>query len=166
MKVVSPSAVSTSDTILLVTEAELSPPFLTKGFPYRYPIYATFQHWKFPRTLVLQWWMGSEEHKAAEEVVIQPNSALTPAVLSRDKACVISGPREFIRAAHLCPRAGNDRSTCMSAYASCAEQLNDNSTNGPANASSLRDDIYRAVDGAFFVIVRRDMGGPLLKVDC
>ncbi|KAN0070565.1 hypothetical protein V8E54_011434 [Elaphomyces granulatus] len=68
---------------------------------------------------------------------------------------VVTGQREFIQAAHLCPKAENDwyKENGMRAYANRPpDQITENSTN---DAISLRDDIGRAFDSAFFVIVRK-----------
>jgi hypothetical protein len=81
-------------------------PSSTKSSPYRYPVCPTFRQWKFPHNLIPRWWIGAEESESVEEPT-QPISGLFAAVLSRDKACVLSGQREFVRAAHLCPRAEN-----------------------------------------------------------
>jgi hypothetical protein len=92
------------------------------------------------------------------EEPIQPISALTASVIGRDKACVVTGQREFIQAAHLCPKAENDwyKENGMRAYANRPpDQITENSTNDVANAISLRDEIHRAFDSAFFVIVRK-----------
>ena len=40
--------------------------------------------------------MGPAEDEAVEEEPIQPISALTASVIARDKACVVTGQREFM----------------------------------------------------------------------
>ena len=79
--------------------------------PYKYPIYPSSDHWAFPHNKIPARCLGLSSSDAAiateldEEPATTPSvSALSAAVLTRDKACAISKHRDYLERAHLCPR--------------------------------------------------------------
>lgn len=133
--------------------------------PYKYPIYPSFDHWAFPHNKIPAQWLGSSSSDAAiateldEEPATTPSvSALSAAVLARDKACAISKHRDYLERAHLCPRSETDwfQKNGMRQYNDRLDLPGDCVTDDMANAIAMRADIHRAFDECRFVLVRKN----------
>ncbi|KAN0069069.1 hypothetical protein V8E54_012698 [Elaphomyces granulatus] len=69
-----------------------------------YPIYPSFEHWRFPHNnLPPSWYSGVQLAPGP-----QPNSIsasnLSPAIISRGKSCQLTGYHDGLEGAHLCPQ--------------------------------------------------------------
>ncbi|KAH0562857.1 hypothetical protein GP486_002530 [Trichoglossum hirsutum] len=121
---------------------------------YKYPIYASFQHWAFPHEQIPSQWRGA----ISTEVIYTPSiSSVSAAVISRDGSCVISKNRDYIERAHLCPRNELDwfHKNSMWQYNRRHDIAGDAVTDDIANALAIRSDIHRAFDEGKFVLARK-----------
>ncbi|THY38487.1 hypothetical protein D6C98_10355 [Aureobasidium pullulans] len=83
------------------------------------------------------------------------SSTLTAAVLRRDKTCVISGQRDCVERAHLCPRSEVDwfDKNGMAQYNMNGQLVRDAVIDDITNAIALRSDLHTTFDAAKFVVV-------------
>ncbi|KAL9616337.1 MAG: hypothetical protein Q9160_008780 [Pyrenula sp. 1 TL-2023] len=125
--------------------------------PFRYPIYPSFRHWTFPhRHIPTQWREQNETDIFGSVTTIPPSvSAVTAAVLHRDKYCIVSKCRDYIERAHLCPRNELDwfRENGLRRYNAQIHMSGDAIVDDMANALAMRADIHRAFDDCNFVLV-------------
>ena len=140
--------------------------------PYKYPIYPCFEHWTFPHAQLPPTWNdGAGELSEARETG-RENDAVTPrllpsvpsvssataAILSRDKACILSKDIDYRERAHLCPR--NEiiwfRKNGMASYNIRQGISGNHLTDDIANALAMRPDIHKAFDACKFAIVRKN----------
>merc|ERR1711881_641030 len=130
--------------------------------PYKYPVYPNFQNWSFPhQTIPQDWKTGSDdttdEISLSDFASARSVSAISSAVIARDKSCIVSGSRDFLHRAHLCPRAETEwfQTNGMSRYNNQLELSGDVATDDMANAIALRPDIHTAFDQGYFMIARK-----------
>ncbi|MCJ1396625.1 hypothetical protein MMC18_009516 [Xylographa bjoerkii] len=133
---------------------------LGSGGYYKYPIFPSFQHWTFPHGHIPLRWVGSRDSDvelAPEEFNCPAVSAVSAAVIARDKGCTISKHRDYIERAHLCPRNELDwfQKNGMGQYNRRINTSGPVITDDTANAMAMRADIHRAFDDCKFAIVRK-----------
>ncbi|KAI4183564.1 MAG: hypothetical protein LQ346_006296, partial [Caloplaca aetnensis] len=128
-----------------------------EGDPERYPIVPTFEHWPFPHDDLPPGWLPRSNAPAGERLPIPAASKMTAYVKQRDQGCQISGDRDQIERAHLCPRhedvwfrANNMRRYNRNQNLVLAYLLDDG-TNGLA----LRPDLHTEFDDAGFIFTRK-----------
>ncbi|RDW63353.1 hypothetical protein BP6252_10898 [Coleophoma cylindrospora] len=124
---------------------------------YQYPVVPNFEEWPFPAQLPESW-----NHLLPTPAPTQHYSAstLSVAVKHRDTFCRVSGCRDAVQAAHLCPVSEEQwfRKNNMGRYSS--ESSARNSINSPANACLLRADLHYLHDYSYFVFVpKKDSNG-------
>lgn len=69
----------------------------------QYAIFPSFQHWQFPHgRLPLGWNFPRPTFQPQAPAPARTSS--TAAVLARDQQCLVSGYRDILERAHLCPR--------------------------------------------------------------
>jgi len=126
---------------------------------YRYPVYPSFQHWAFPHRNTPVEWRGQSEAGSLTSIISNTPSvsSVSAAVISRDRACVISNHRDCIERAHLCPRHELDwfRKNGMRRYNARLDISGDFITDDIANALAMRADIHRAFDDCKFMLTRK-----------
>ena len=121
-----------------------------------YPIYPSFHEWAFPHRNLPEAWTrptGFTEHPN----VPSPSSNITAAVLQRDSTCLVTGQRDCMERAHLCPYSERKWFTNnhMSKYNTNRKLPPDQSTDNVSNAIALRYDIHAAFDSQIFAIVSK-----------
>ncbi|PVH72188.1 hypothetical protein DL98DRAFT_470762 [Cadophora sp. DSE1049] len=116
-----------------------------------YPIVPTFREWSFPHDQLPPSWTQSAPLEVPEQPQTYSVSGLTTALRQRDVSCRITGYREGLQTAHVCPQAEEDwyLRNGMSRYNSG----NSESVDNPANALLLRADLHIAFDKPSFVFV-------------
>ena len=130
----------------------------------KYPVYPDFANWAFPHDNLPPNWprapaFNNDDALAdagADELRAPPSSStLTAAVLRRDKACVISGQRDCVERAHLCPRSEVDwfDKNGMAQYNMNGQLVRDAVVDDITNAIALRSDLHTTFDAAKFVVV-------------
>ncbi|KAG4427741.1 hypothetical protein IFR05_016779 [Cadophora sp. M221] len=114
-----------------------------------YPIVPTFREWPFPHDRLPPSWTHTTPPELAEQTF--SISGLTTALIQRDVSCRITGHREGVQAAHICPQAEEDwyLRNGMPRYSNG----NTASVDNPANALLLRADLHIAFDKPKFVFV-------------
>lgn len=127
------------------------------GDPDRYPIVPTFEHWPFPHDNLPPGWLPVSHDNPGERLPIPAASSMTAYVKQRDQGCPITGDRDQIERAHLCPRHEGVwfRANNMKRYnrnQNLADAyLLDDGTNGLA----LRPDVHTEFDDAGFIFTRK-----------
>ncbi|CCG82270.1 protein of unknown function [Taphrina deformans PYCC 5710] len=152
--------------------------------PHKYPVYATFDHWRFPHNLEdavassssefciwlsKLWFPSAAAASEAEDVdttIIWPeaamatpvSSAVTAAILARDRLCLMSRYGDGLDRAHICPRNehGWFHKNMMQRYNDREDLSGDAITDDVANSLLMRTDIHRAFDQARFCIVPKE----------
>lgn len=130
--------------------------------PFRYPLCLSFQHWSFPHGNLPPAW--SETASSCHTMLTENNrsavapptaSGLTPAVLARDGGCLMTGSRDCLERAHLCPRSQSNwfEANGMDQYNKNMTLSGDSVTDDISNAIALRSDIHTLFDNGRFVIV-------------
>ncbi|KEQ57882.1 uncharacterized protein M437DRAFT_29481, partial [Aureobasidium melanogenum CBS 110374] len=125
----------------------------------KYPVYPDFANWAFPHDdLPPSWPRAPSDDDALDTDVLRAppsSSTLTAAVLRRDKACVISGQRDCVERAHLCPRSEVDwfDKNGMAQYNMNGQLVRDAVIDDITNAIALRSDLHTTFDAAKFVVV-------------
>ncbi|MCJ1299235.1 hypothetical protein MMC08_002027 [Hypocenomyce scalaris] len=116
--------------------------------PHPYPIVPTFREWSFPHDRLPPSWTHPAP-EAAEQTFSM--SSLTTALIQRDVSCRITGYREGVQVAHICPQAEEDwyLRNGMPRYSNG----NTASVDNPANALLLRADLHITFDKPKFVFV-------------
>lgn len=116
-----------------------------------YPIVPTFREWPFPHDQLSPSWTQTAPPELFEQPQTYSVSGLTTALRQRDVTCRITGYREGLQTAHVCPQAEEDwyLRNSMSRYNSG----NSESVDNPANALLLRADLHIAFDKPSFVFV-------------
>lgn len=142
-----------------------SRPSTNQSTVYRYPVYPAFSHWAFPHRNVPQAWYSSDarldddadEIPSSDSNSAKSVSAISSAVIARDRCCSLSGYRDLLERAHLCPRSEIDwfQTNGMDQYNNQLELPGDVITDDMANAIALKMDLYKALDQSHFVIVRK-----------
>jgi hypothetical protein len=114
-----------------------------------YPIVPTFQEWPFPHDQLPPSWIQAAPPETAEQTF--SISGLTTALMQRDISCRITGYRESVQVAHICPQSEEDwyLRNGMPRYS----DGNTASVDNPANALLLRADLHIAFDKPKFVFV-------------
>ena len=84
-------------------------------------------------------------------------SAISSAVIARDRYCSLSGYRDLLKRAHLCPRSEIEwfQTNGMDQYNNQLELSGDVITDDMANTIALKVDLHRAFDQNHFVIVKK-----------
>ncbi|OAF60149.1 hypothetical protein VC83_02784 [Pseudogymnoascus destructans] len=116
-----------------------------------YPIVPTFREWPFPHDQLPPSWTQTAPPELLEQPQTYSVSSLTMALRQRDVTCRITGYREGLQTAHVCPQAEEDwyLRNSMPRYNSG----NSESVDNPANALLLRADLHIAFDKPSFVFV-------------
>ncbi|KAI9760989.1 MAG: hypothetical protein M1840_002160 [Geoglossum simile] len=134
---------------------------LVQGEPFLYPVCPVFQHWEFPHHNLPPSWVdllpGPSRPPAGPTTLPVPMapSALTSAVISRDGSCRISGCRDGVECAHLCPRTEDEwfTSNGMAQYNLNHFLSLDYIMDDQYNAIALRSDLHGALDRRSFTFV-------------
>ena len=125
---------------------------------YRYPVCPSFEHWQFPHDNMPPWWPTTT---VAEDLIEDPDplappsaSNLTAHILRRDRKCLVTGSKDYIERAHLCPRAELEwfLKNSMSQYNNLTLP-GDYLVDDISNAVALRPDLHRAFDDRKFVVI-------------
>jgi len=126
----------------------------------KYPVYPDFANWAFPHDDLPPSWprapASDDDALDTDELRAPPSSStLTAAVLRRDKTCVISGQRDCVERAHLCPRSEVDwfDKNGMAQYNMNGQLVRDAVIDDITNAIALRSDLHTTFDAAKFVVV-------------
>ncbi|THW85534.1 hypothetical protein D6D17_09181 [Aureobasidium pullulans] len=126
----------------------------------KYPVYPDFANWAFPHDDLPPSWprapASDDDASDTDELRAPPSSStLTAAVLRRDKTCVISGQRDCVERAHLCPRSEVDwfDKNGMAQYNMNGQLVRDAVIDDITNAIALRSDLHTTFDAAKFVVV-------------
>lgn len=132
---------------------------------YKYPVYPSFAHWAFPHGNIPQAWHSSSTRLEDVTDEITPSdftsakavSAMSSAVIARDRCCTLSGYRDVLQRAHLCPRSEVEwfQTNGMDQYNNQLELSGDIITDDMANAITLKTDMHQSFDQKHFVIVRK-----------
>ncbi|KAL8799500.1 MAG: hypothetical protein Q9182_005838 [Xanthomendoza sp. 2 TL-2023] len=112
-----------------------------------YAIYASFRHWAFPHGCLPRGWDAiPRSTPIASAAVAQSTSSGT--VLRRDGQCVVSGRKDIIERAHLCPRQETVwfRMNGMKQYNVTTTMSYDSTIDDMANLVALRQDLHTALD--------------------
>lgn len=122
---------------------------------YKYPIVPSFRCWPFPHDTPPPGWTWDSDGSASAAPLL---SSITPssislAVRDRDGTCRLSGARDSLESAHLCPWAESDwfSEQDMDRYNLNQTLTGLNLTNDAANLISLRADIHGAFNNKKFV---------------
>lgn len=101
--------------------------------------------------------MLTENSRSA--VVPATASGLTPAVLARDGGCLMTGSRDCVERAHLCPKSQSSwyEANGMDHYNENRNLAGDSVTDDISNAIALRSDIHTLFDSGSFVIVPKEL---------
>lgn len=138
----------------------------TDDAAYAYPVCPSFDHWAFPHDSEPPNWPsysfpGETSEEIGSPVYLAPPSVsasnFSNNVLSRDRSCRVSGYRDFIEGAHLCPRSKLEwfRQNGMQLYNRNQMLQVPNQVDDIGNAVAMRADIHNAFDARIFVIVRK-----------
>lgn len=120
----------------------------------KYAIYPSFEHWAFPhRQLPVPWNRSAPSTRAP--VVSTAVSNATNAILRRDGNCRMTGQRDYMEKAHICPRSELAwfRENNMSQYNTNSMLSPEFATDDVSNAIALRSDIHKAFDDRTFTVV-------------
>lgn len=139
---------------------------LTQGSYYftvpdddQYPIYPSFQYWTFPHDCLPPGW-SSPQRTPQPSGPGPAHSNTTSAVLARDQECLVSGQKDIIERAHLCPQKEIAwfRTNNMGQYNQSHLLSPDCTTDDMSNLIALREDIHTAFDRQrmFAVIPKQD----------
>ncbi|KAL8709035.1 MAG: hypothetical protein Q9220_006159 [cf. Caloplaca sp. 1 TL-2023] len=121
----------------------------------KYAVYPTFRQWQFPHQNLPQGW-GALPQDCAAETPTPTHSDLTNAVVKRDHQCILSGDRDILEGAHICPSGETDwfKSNAMRQYNRSQNQTLRSITDDMSNLVALRRDLHFAFDTKkMFVLV-------------
>ena len=134
-------------------------------FP-RYPLCFSFEHWSFPHRNLPPAWSEAITLGSSAVSINHNNAALAPptasgvtsAVLVRDGGCIITGSRDCVERAHLCPRSqqGWFETNRMGRYNRNTLLSGNSVTDDVSNGVALRSDIHTLFDYCKFVIVPKE----------
>lgn len=158
----SPSSWSDDDV-----SAHISSPQAASTDIYRYPIYPSFQHWKFPHDILPPMWQRPKHPQTATDELASRSmtlafarsvSGVSNAVIVRDGACIVSGSPDYPDRAHLVPRQETEwfQKNDMARYSTSLQLVGVAETDDIANAVALRPDIHRCFDRNGFVFVPKE----------
>ena len=121
----------------------------------KYPVYPTFSNWKFPHEMIPDDWKSNPAD--ANDNSTKSVSAISAAVIERDKSCIVSGDRDMLERAHLCPKVETEwfQTNGMRSYNNQGNLFGSAAADDMANAITLRMDIHKAFDRGHFVIARK-----------
>ncbi|KAH8589098.1 hypothetical protein B0O99DRAFT_692824 [Bisporella sp. PMI_857] len=124
-----------------------------------YPIVPTFREWPFPHDHLPPSWSQTTPFEPPEQPQTYSVSGLTTVLRQRDVTCRITGHREVLQIAHVCPQAEEDwyLRNGMPRY----NAGNTESVDNPANALLLRADMHIAFDKPSFVLVPKPVNVEL-----
>ncbi|KAL9030104.1 MAG: hypothetical protein Q9196_001744 [Gyalolechia fulgens] len=124
----------------------------------QYAIYPSFQHWKFPHGRLPRGWSFSQRTLPTPSPA-PAQSNISNAVLARDQGCLVSGHKDILEQAHLCPQKESTwfRNNNMSVYNLSYLLSPDCTVDDMSNLIALREDIHTAFDRQrmFAVVVKQ-----------
>lgn len=132
---------------------------------FKYPLCFSFEHWPFPHGNLPPAWsettsVGHAISTEENRLVVAPpsSSTLTSAVLDRDGGCLMTGSRDCVESAHLCPRSQSSwfEKNGMGEYNINLSLSGDHVIDDISNAISFRPDIHTLFDNGSFVIVPKE----------
>jgi len=127
--------------------------------PYKYPVVPSFQHWPFPHENPPPGWSLTLDltTSVASIFPVPSISSVSQAVRDRDGSCRLSGYRDGIERAHLCPRSEVEWFTQqeMDRYNISRSLVGAGLVDDTANALALRSDIHSSFDAGMFVFARK-----------
>ncbi|KAL8823575.1 MAG: hypothetical protein Q9170_008346 [Blastenia crenularia] len=126
----------------------------------QYPIYPSFSYWSFPHSRLPPGWAFSLRTRHTSSPA-PAHSNITSAVLARDQQCLVSGYKDIMERAHLCPQQEMVwfRSNNMRQYNQSYHLSPDCTTDDMSNLIALREDIHTAFDRRrMFAIVAKHGG--------
>jgi hypothetical protein len=127
--------------------------------PYKYPVVPSFWHWRFPHNNPPPGWSFALDGSTQDEPDVPPSSVsnLSQMVKDRDKNCRLSGWRDRLHAAHLCPGAELAwfREHDMDKYNASSTLAGPYVIDDMANQLALRADIHGAFDDRVFIFTRK-----------
>lgn len=123
--------------------------------PYKYPIVPSFQHWRFPHDAPPPGWSfePGDQDDLTLFLPVPSISSSSQAVKDRDGGCCLTGYRDCIERAHLCPRSENEwfGQQEMDRYNISRSLVGAALVDDTANALTLRADVHQLFDSATFV---------------
>ncbi|KAL2353513.1 hypothetical protein BJ546DRAFT_845687 [Cryomyces antarcticus] len=127
--------------------------------PYKYAVVPSFQHWPFPHEHPPPGWDFNPDltTSVASIFPVPSISGVSQAVRDRDGSCRLSGYRDMIERAHLCPRSDVEWFTQqkMDTYNISGSLVGAGLVDDTANALTLRSDIHLSFDAGTFVFTRK-----------
>ncbi|KAL8935126.1 MAG: hypothetical protein Q9216_005576 [Gyalolechia sp. 2 TL-2023] len=122
----------------------------------KYAIYPSFQHWRFPHDRLPPGWNISRPPGHSQALPAPARTNTTTAVLARDQKCLVSGHKDIMERAHLCPQKEISwfRLNNMGQYNQNDLLSSTWQTDDMSNLIALREDIHTAFDRQrMFVLV-------------
>ncbi|KAL9029980.1 MAG: hypothetical protein Q9196_001846 [Gyalolechia fulgens] len=126
--------------------------------PWQYPIVPNFANWNFPHHHLPPSWRPPHVDTTEEPAFTIPApSGLTSYILQRDEVCQITGDRDHLEHAHLCPKEEVQwfQTNSMTAYNTNLALTGTYLLDDVANAVALRPDIHKEFDQAGYVFVQK-----------
>jgi hypothetical protein len=129
--------------------------------PYKYPVYPSFQHWRFPHGNLPPSWT-KQPTTPSNSLAFPDPLALAATVIQRDGSCRMSNHRDLMQCAHICPRQEIDwfSSNDMAQYNLNGSLPGTLLTDDSSNALALRADLHSAFDKGMFVFVPKPISSP------
>lgn len=127
------------------------------GESLEYAVYPSFDRWAFPHGNLPTAWTQPAAAPGSPVIPVA-RSNVTAAVLQRDSACALTGQRDHMEKAHLCPSSEGNwfLMNHMSRYNANQMLPSDFGTDDVSNAIALRSDIHTAFDDRTFVFVPKE----------
>ncbi|CZR64040.1 uncharacterized protein PAC_13937 [Phialocephala subalpina] len=132
--------------------------------PYRWPVVANFQGWKFPSVMPEIWTRCERTQGTGSNTA--PQSTLTAAIRQRDVSCRITAFESGTEVAHLVPEHERQwfLSNSMATWNTDLTLDPDNLLRDFSNAVLLRSDMHTAFDQRKFVFFPKDSEGFVLHM--
>ncbi|KAL8993968.1 MAG: hypothetical protein Q9188_007192 [Gyalolechia gomerana] len=122
----------------------------------QYAIYPSFQHWQFPHNRLPPGWNLPRPTRHSQALPAPARTNTTSAVLVRDQRCLVSGYKDIMERAHLCPQKEINwfRLNNMAQYNQNDLLSSTWQTDDMSNLIALREDIHTAFDRQrMFVVI-------------
>jgi hypothetical protein len=142
------------------TPSTASPPGTSSPGPYKYPVYADFDHWRYPHDTHnfppwMKQMMDSMNESQQQMRAIPSDLDPTAAAFTRDEICLLTGEGDSLDRAHICPRAAQKwfRENSMQQYNDGLYLSGSDDIDDLANALTMSSGRCRAFNAGNFVIV-------------
>ncbi|KAI4239049.1 MAG: hypothetical protein LQ349_000657 [Xanthoria aureola] len=138
--------------------------YFTVSADDQYAVYPSFQYWTFPHGRLPRGWNFSQPTRLASGPP-PAHSNITSAVLARDQVCIISGHKDIMERAHLCPVQETVwfQTNNMSQYNQSLLLVASNTTDDMSNLIALKEDVRTAFDKKRMFAIVAKQGGWMVQ---